>query len=324
MHSSAPVALVTGASRGIGKATAIALAQAGFDLVITARTVREGERREHSPTLRTSDDSPLPGSLESTEALLRAEGAEVVSVAADILNEPSLVHLAEQAQGRFGQVDVLVNNARYIGPGLMDTVLQTPLEVLDRHIRGNVYAPVRLAQLLLPGMIEGGGGTIVNLTSAAAYSDPAEPIGEGGFGMCYGISKGAIHRFAGFIVNEYADRGITCFNVQPGTVATERIAQDMGEFGFNVGEPPAVTGKTIAWLCTSAAASRLNGRTIEAPFLCAELGLLEDWDGPQLIVQGRHDRSAGDLTALEAALRVGGTMPHIYTEGGRGQGGDDG
>ena len=76
-------AFVTGASRGIGKAIAIKLAQSGFDVAITARTVEEGEEREHSSTVKRSDTSPLPGSLNSTAQAMRAAGAEVMRVAAE-------------------------------------------------------------------------------------------------------------------------------------------------------------------------------------------------------------------------------------------------
>jgi hypothetical protein len=77
-------AVVTGASRGIGKAIAVHLARAGFDVALTARTVKEGEEREHSSTLRRSDTSPLPGSLSSTAALVEAAGVRSLTVPADL------------------------------------------------------------------------------------------------------------------------------------------------------------------------------------------------------------------------------------------------
>ena len=84
------VAFITGASRGIGKACAIELADAGYDIAVTARTVQEGEEREHSSTIARSDTSALPGSLESTTALCEAKGVRAMAVAADLLEPESL------------------------------------------------------------------------------------------------------------------------------------------------------------------------------------------------------------------------------------------
>src|SRR6185312_14037708 len=84
------VAFITGASRGIGKACALELADAGYRIAITARTVREGEQREHSSTLRDSDLTPLPGSLEGTVGMIQQKGGTAMSVAADLLDPASL------------------------------------------------------------------------------------------------------------------------------------------------------------------------------------------------------------------------------------------
>ena len=89
------VAFVTGASRGIGKAIAIELAEGGYDVAITARTVHEGDAREHSSTLKRSDTSPLPGSLDTTADLVRSAGRRCLTVSADLLDHPSLVSAAD-------------------------------------------------------------------------------------------------------------------------------------------------------------------------------------------------------------------------------------
>ena len=86
-------AFVTGASRGIGKACAVWLARAGYDVAITARSVLEGEAREHSSTVASSNTRPLPGSLSTTADLIRAEGRQVMTVPADLLDRASLVRL---------------------------------------------------------------------------------------------------------------------------------------------------------------------------------------------------------------------------------------
>src|SRR5579864_4439685 len=128
-----PVALVTGASRGIGKAIAVHLARAGFDVALTARTVADGEAREHSSTLRRSDTRPLPGSLTSTADLVQAAGVRALTVPADLTDRASVIAAGKAVTSEWGRVDVLVNNGRYVGPGHMDLFEDTPLELLDAH-----------------------------------------------------------------------------------------------------------------------------------------------------------------------------------------------
>ena len=136
-----PVAFVTGASRGIGKACSVHLARAGFDMAVSARTVQEGEQREHSSTVRRSDTTPLPGSLSATAALVAEAGGDALIVAADLLDYDSLEAAAARVMERWGRVDVLVNNGRYIGPGHMDRLLDTPIELLDRPPAGQLLGP---------------------------------------------------------------------------------------------------------------------------------------------------------------------------------------
>jgi NAD(P)-dependent dehydrogenase (short-subunit alcohol dehydrogenase family) len=274
-----PTALVTGASRGIGKAIAVHLARAGFDVALTARTVAEGESREHSSTLHKSNTTPLPGSLTSTAELVEGAGGRALTVPADLTDRASVVKAAESVLDQWGGVDVLVNNGRYIGPGHMDRFVETPLELLDAHLEANVMAPLALTKVVLAGMLERGSGWIVNITSGAGYADPPAAAGEGGWGLGYGMSKGALHRVAGILALELGDRGIHAYNVQPGFIATERMFQDMAEFGFDAssGAPPDVVGAVVAWLVTDPAAAEPNGRSLEAQDVCRDLRLLPGW-----------------------------------------------
>src|SRR5262247_969890 len=146
------VAFITGASRGIGRACALELARRGFDLVLTARTVTGAERLEHSSTIRRSATNPLPGTLEETAREAAALGAATLVAKLD-LAEPGDPRVAvDAAVARFGRIDVLVNNGRYVGPGHMDPFEDTPLELIEQMFRCNVFAPLHLVKLCLPIM----------------------------------------------------------------------------------------------------------------------------------------------------------------------------
>jgi len=274
-----PVALVTGASRGIGKAIARHLSRAGYDVAVGARTRHEGEEREHSSTVAAPNTRPLPGSLDSTASVVETEGGRALSLYLDLLDRTSLGTAVATVLERWGRIDVLVNNGRYVGPGHMDQVLDTPIELLDRHLEANVIAPVILTKLVLPQMVERGHGIVINLASGSCTMDPPRPAGSGGWGLGYGMSKGALHRLAGIVTVELGDQGIFAYNLSPGFVATERIAIDMAEFGFDAstGAPPDVVGAVAAWLVTSPEAAERNGQWIEAQEVCAALGLLPGW-----------------------------------------------
>src|SRR5437762_8916383 len=177
--SNEPVAFITGASRGIGKACALELAAAGFRVAITARTVQEGEQREHSSTLKDSDLSPLPGSLMGTVELIQKEGGTAMAVPADLLDSASLGAAVATVLERWGRIDVVVHNGRYIGPGHMDQFMDTPIELLEKQIYANVVAPLIINKYVLPGMIARGSGTLINISSASGYASPTKPAGQG-------------------------------------------------------------------------------------------------------------------------------------------------
>jgi NAD(P)-dependent dehydrogenase (short-subunit alcohol dehydrogenase family) len=197
----------------------------------------------------------------------------------DLLDRVSLGSAVATTLERWGHIDVLVNNGRYVGPGHMDQLVDTPIELIERHFEANVLSPIVLSKLVLPQMIERGSGVIINLASSSGAVDPRAPAGHGGWGLGYGASKAALHRLAGILAVELKDQGILAFNLSPGFIATERIAQDMGQFGFDAtkGAPADVVGAVAAWLATDPDAASRNGEWIEAQPFCRELDLLPGW-----------------------------------------------
>src|ERR1700733_11842063 len=117
-------ALVTGASRGIGKAIAVALANGGYDVAIAARTVRSTDPTpEHTQTVHKKDDRPLPGSLEETAQLIEATGRQALLLKMDLTSLDSVEAAIGLLIDAWGGADVVVNNGRHIGPGLMDSII---------------------------------------------------------------------------------------------------------------------------------------------------------------------------------------------------------
>ncbi len=277
----AAVALVTGASRGIGKATAIALAAAGLDVAITARTVHEGDARSEPNSVRGDDPVvALPGSLETTAAEIEARGRRALIVPMDLLDVTSVEAAPATVLAEWGRIDVLFNNAIYQGPGTMDRILDLRLDDIDRALRGNFSHQLRLIQVVLAHMIERGHGRIINMVSGSARHDPPGPAGAGGWGIVYAASKAAFGRVAGGIEAEFKDRGIRAFNVDPGNVITEkrRLQHPGDDYELGFGSAPAeATAAVVGWLARNDEALRFAGKWIYAPKLCADRGLLPGW-----------------------------------------------
>ncbi len=259
-----PTALVTGASRGIGKAIAIALAAAGHDVAFTARTVHEGD------AVDTDTDVALPGSLDTTERAVRDAGVTALPVAMDLMDPASIDAMALRVRNESGIPDIIVNNAIYQGPGRTARFLDTSLDELHKLLIGNVVAQWQVIRHFLPAMIERGHGTIINITSAAGMFDPPKPTGEGGWSLGYGASKGAFHRTAGILHVEHGGQGIRAFNLEPGLVHTERMRAVHGAHFQEVagaGTTPEVIGKVAVYLAIDPEADRWRGKTLHAqPF----------------------------------------------------------
>src|ERR1700694_750915 len=149
-----PVAFVTGASRGIGRCGALALARAGFDVIITARTMKEGAGRADGG----SEGVVRPGSLETTAAEIEQLGQRALPIRMDLLERGSVENAFRTAMAAWGRIDVMVNNAIYQGPGPMDLILDLELDVADIMVKADYLHQLLLVQLALPQMLERGSG----------------------------------------------------------------------------------------------------------------------------------------------------------------------
>ncbi len=277
------VALVTGASRGIGRAAALALAEAGFDVAISSRTVNEGEGRTQTSSVRDEERTlALPGSLKTTAAEVEGLGRRALIVPLDLLDVDALQAAPRQVLDRWGRIDVQVNNAIYQGLGTMDRVLDLTADTMTKLVLGNYVHQVLVTQPVLRHMLERGSGRVINMVSGSARLDPPAPPGEGGWGIAYSASKAAFARVAGGINAEFSAKGVVAYNVDPGNVITEkRKAQHPDDpYQERFGAAPAeATGQVIAWLASSDEATRFLGKSVYAPKLCADLGLLPGWSG---------------------------------------------
>lgn len=260
---SRPVAFITGASRGIGAVTALEFARHGYDLALTARTLKEGEQHEYGSWESTT--TALPGSLESTAAAAREFGSEVLLLRSDILDTASVLAAADQALTHFGKVDVLFNNACYQGPGNMQRVLEVELDQVEKIYRGNVLTPLALVQKLLPGMLERNSGAVINMVSGSALSDPPAPADEGGWGFAYPSSKAALIRMMPSLRVEHKSRDIRFFSVEPGFVLTEVMKangfDDKIAARFNP-TPPQAIADIVYWLASDEAALEHHHRAV--------------------------------------------------------------
>jgi len=262
---------VTGASRGIGKAAAIALAERGFDVVVTARTTVEGQ---------AADGTSVSGSIETTAQEVRARGRQALPIRLDLLDRTSIDAAVQQTLDRWGAIDVLVNNGIYTGPATMERFLAIDEGEVARMFDANVLAQIHLTRLVLPQMLERGSGSVVNMISNAGLNDPPAAAGEGGWGYAYAATKAALTRMAGVLAVEHGGSGVCFFNVEPGFVATEAMAlyDSDGTLAKRYrAAPTSVPGAVVGWLAADPAAVERNGKIVFAQKLALELGLVPDW-----------------------------------------------
>ena len=194
-------ALVTGASRGIGKGIAERLAAEGANVAITARTV------DHHPT--------LPGSLSETLDRLRGYGTEAVAIAADLGDADDRARIVPEATAALGPIDIVVNNA---AAAIYQSMLDYPIKRRRLMMEVNFQAPIDLIQAALPSMLDRGEGWIVNVSSATAKHPDGPPYGTDGVKAVmgvYGSSKAALNRMTAAFAVELHGRGVRINAVEP-------------------------------------------------------------------------------------------------------------
>ena len=257
---SSPVVFVTGASRGIGAATAIAFAKAGWRVAIAARTLHQQQTQNHQ--LRYADGQLLRGSLTDTAQAIEACGAQVLMQSMDLMDAKSMDAAIDHALQHFGRIDVLINNAVYQDREVNAMLLDLDDDALQRSLVGNVVAPFHLAKKVLPHMISQGGGKIINVGSGAGQYDPPMAANQGGWGFAYGASKAGMGRLAGCINREWGHKGILAFSVNPGFVNTEAAQATLGldaEFSKKYGATtPEAIAASLLWLVSDASAAELT------------------------------------------------------------------
>ena len=260
LTASSPVVFVTGASRGIGAATAIAFAKAGWRVVIAARTLQAQQEQSHQ--LRYADGQLLQGSLSETAKAIEATGAEVLMQSMDLMDTHSMDLAIEAALKHYGRIDVLINNAVYQDREVNAMLLDLDDDALQRSLLGNVVAPFHMAKKVLPHMISQGGGKIINVGSGAGQYDPPMAANQGGWGFAYGASKAGLGRLAGCINREWGHAGVVAFSVNPGFVNTEAAQATLGldaELSKRYGATtPEAIAASLLWLASDASAIELT------------------------------------------------------------------
>ena len=225
---SGQVAVVTGASRGIGRAIAVEFARAGADIVVSARS------SESAP-------SKLPGTIEETAREVEATGRRAIAVPTDVTDEAQVQAMAQRALDEFGRVDILVNNAGISFPAPFS---QTPLKRWDLVMSVNLRGPVMCTQAFLPRMLERGSGRIINISSYLA-----EVLMPGM--MSYSVSKIALEKLTQALAAELQPKSIAVNALRiEMNIATEGWQFRNPNIDYSDWEKPEAASEATLWLAT--------------------------------------------------------------------------
>ena len=257
MSLAGKVGLVTGSSRGIGKAIATELARQGADIVVTARSTQPGGSR--------------PGTIHETVDAIRATGRRALAVRADLSQQVDIENLVAEAMNTFGRVDILVNNAAYMGRSTFTTVWDVGVESWHRQLFVNLTAPFLLCKALAPSMRDHGGGRIINITSGAAELSSVEGYG-GKWPLVYGPSKAGLNRLTSVLGRDLQAQNIVIVALDPGTVRTETYEMASPAMGLRSdrAQPVDIPAKAVVYLADCEDPMRYSGKVLRATDIVAE------------------------------------------------------
>ncbi len=270
------VAIVTGASRGIGEEIAKLFAQEGAKVVCAARTLNEGDHRL------------LSGSLAGTVKQITDAGGQAIAVPVDVSNEADCQKLLKAAEDAYGTVDILVNDAAltYYKP-----IVDYNVKHWVKAFSVNVHGPFMLSQRVLPAMIKLRRGAIVNISSGSAIGPGRAPFTNArpvNGGTMYGATKAALERFTQGLAQEVAEHNIAVTALSPSQVVAtpgtvyHKLVKGMTDPNA---EPPMYMARA-ALLLASEPADKVNGRVTYSQQLLSEYGLLDKPTGRGVTIKG--------------------------------------
>jgi NAD(P)-dependent dehydrogenase (short-subunit alcohol dehydrogenase family) len=253
------VALVTGASRGIGRALALSLARMGADVVVTSRSLT----------------SSTPGvSLRDTADAIEAMGRSALAAPADLSAAGGVGAVADAALERFGRVDVLVNNAAVLTPEVYESFWEMTEVSWRYQIELNLTAYWLMMKAVAPAMRDHGGGLIVNVTSGATgHALPDGVVADDAvLGAAYPATKEAVTRLTRDLAPELGPAGIAVVALHPGVTRTESNVEHTTAHGFNVLRSHGVEVPVAAFeALVRSDPTRYSGEMIYAPVFVESL-----------------------------------------------------